>query len=156
MPAKAPAQLKKVALDLKLVKLEWESNDRELVVLRNLTNAIRSRRAFEVSRGMATEDPIAFLASINEFRGELRRLLNELPHSSTEARTVLLAVLDWSAEILDEWHSRLKQVAPNTWEYSKLDPHALMRVMEQVWPVVERVRRGYEALVRDLEKKLFS
>jgi len=156
MPAKAPASLKKVSLDLKLVKLEWEPDHKELSVLKNLTNEVRSRRAFEVSRGIATEDPIAFLGSVQDFRKKLRKLLNDLPHTSSEARSLLLVALEWSAEILDAWHEELKKLAPNTWEFSKLEPRELMMVMERIWPKVESVRRGYDSLARSLEKYLFT
>lgn len=144
----------KVRLDLKLVQVEWGPDDAEAVVLRKFCNEIRSRRAFDMSRGTALEEPVWFLASVTEFRGRLRELVNELPPRADQSRLALLTALDWAGELLDAWHLALRDIAPNTWEFRQLEMHRMMEVMKTVWPMVETVRKLLDDLVQHVERQL--
>jgi hypothetical protein len=147
-------KVSKVRLDLKLVQVEWEPDSSEAAVLRKFVNEIRTRRAFEPNRGMALEEPVRFLASVTEFRGRLRDLVNALPPRADQSRLALLTAMDWAGELLDAWHLALRDIAPNTWEFSRLDLRQMMDVMETVWPMVETVRKMLDGLVDHVEQQL--
>ncbi len=78
MPKKkeSKARLKSVTLKLPWMNLTWESDEREAKALRDLVNQLRSRRAFEINRGMLAEQPVFFIDSVIELRTEIRKLLS--------------------------------------------------------------------------------
>jgi len=148
------AKLKSVILKLPWMNLAWESDESELKVLRDLLNQLKSRRAFEVNRGMLAEQPVYFIDSIVELRGEIRNLLSQLPIHSNESRVLMLTVMDWLAEILDEWGTSMSHVNPRMWDFRRFDIHEMRKVMEQSWKVVEAVRVRLDKLRKNLEKQL--
>jgi hypothetical protein len=70
---RSKAKLKSATLKLPWMNLAWESDESELKALRDLVNQLKSRRAFEVNRGMLAEQPVYFIDSIVELRNEIRR-----------------------------------------------------------------------------------
>ena len=82
MAMKAKAKLKKVSIKLPFVNAEWEAEEAEQRVLRDLVDQLRTRRAFELNRGAAQEQPDHFLASIVEARSNMRELLPQSIYSS--------------------------------------------------------------------------
>jgi hypothetical protein len=156
MPKKieSKAKLKSAILKLPWMNLSWESDESEVRVLRNLVDQLRSRRAFEINRGMLAEQPVFFIDSVIELRNETRKLLSLLPLHAKESRLLMLTVLDWLAEILDEWSKSMTHVNPNAWDFRRFDLRQMRDVMERSWKVVEEVRKRFEKLRRDLEKQL--
>lgn len=148
------ARLKSVTLKLPWMNLAWESDESEVRALRDLVNQLRSRRALEVNRGMLAEQPVFFIDSVVELRSETRKLLSQLPLGANESRVLMLTVMDWLAEILDEWSKAMSHVNPNAWDFRRFDVHEMREVMEQSWKVVEEVRKHMDKLRRDLEKQL--
>ena len=151
---KSKAKLKSVTLNIPAISLSWESDERELKSLRDLLNQIRSRRAFEVSRAMRSEQPVFFLDSIVQMRNETRRLLDALPVGANESRILMLTVMDWLANILDEWSNSMSRISPNAWDFRRLDMSDMMAVMEHCWHVVENVRDRLDNLAIELEQQL--
>jgi len=151
---KAPAKLKSVSLKLPFMDAEWESDESELKVLMGLLNQLRSRRAMEVSRGMMAEQPVFFLDSIVQLRKEIRTLLNELPVKAHESRLIMLTVMDWLGEILDEWSRSMSQISPDAWDFRRLNMSDMRHIMQASWAVVEDVRKRMDILARDLERQL--
>jgi hypothetical protein len=123
-------------------------------VIRDLVDQIRTRRAFEIGRGMLLEQPSYFLLSIVEMRDATRKLLERLPVKATQSRLILLTVMDWLAEILDEWHRAQKNVNPRAWNFQQLDMSDMRRVMKDCWSVVEKARVHLSQLRSDLESQL--
>jgi hypothetical protein len=156
MPKKkeSKARLKSVTLKLPWMNLTWESDEREAKALRDLVNQLRSRRAFEINRGMLAEQPVFFIDSVIELRTEIRKLLSQLPVDAKESRVLMLTVMDWLAEILDEWSKSMAHVNPHAWDFRSFDVREMRKVMEQSWKVVEDVRKRFERLRKDLEKQL--
>jgi hypothetical protein len=148
------AKLKSVTLKLPWMNLDWESDESELKVLRDLVNQLKSRRAFEVSREMSAEQPVYFIDSIVALRGEIRNLLSRLPIQSNESRVLMLTILDWLAEILDEWGTSMSHVNPRIWNFRRFDINDMRKVMKQSWRVVEDVRIRLDKLCKNLEKQL--
>ena len=93
-----------ITLDLKFLKVQWDTTDAEKTVLRKFLNELETRRAFQISRGTALEEPVQFLNSITEFRTGMREFVNELPPKSTYARIAMLSAIELAGEILDAWH----------------------------------------------------
>lgn len=151
---RSKAKLKSATLKLPWMNLAWESDESELKALRDLANQLKSRRAFEVNRGMLAEQPVYFIDSIVEFRNEIRKLLSQLPVHSNESRVLMLTVMDWLAEILDEWGTSMSHVNPRMWDFRRLDMHEMREVMKRSWKIVEDVRGRLEKLRKDLEKQL--
>lgn len=151
---KSKAKLKSVTLNIPGISLSWESDERELKSLRDLLNQIRSRRAFEVSRAMRSEQPVFFLDSIVQMRNETRKLLDDLPVGANESRILMLTVMDWLANILDEWSNAMSRISPNAWDFRRLDMSDMMAVMEHCWHVVENVRDRLDNLAIELEQQL--
>lgn len=151
---KSKAKLKSVTLNIPAISLSWESDERELKSLRDLLNQIRSRRAFEVSRAMRSEQPVFFLDSIVQMRNETRKLLDDLPVGANESRILMLTVMDWLANILDEWSNAMSRISPNAWDFRRLDMSDMMSVMEHCWHVVENVRKRLDKLAIELEQQL--
>lgn len=148
------AKLKSVTLKLPWMNLAWESDESEIIALRDLVNQLRSRRALEINRGMSAEQPVFFIDSVVELRSETRKLLSNLPVGANESRVLMLTVMDWLAEILDEWSKSMGHVNPNTWDFRRFDMHDMREVMERSWKVVEEVRKRMDKLRRDLERQL--
>jgi len=151
---KSKAKLKFVTVNLPGIGLSWESDERELKALRDLLNQLRSRRAFEVSRAMKSEEPVFFLDSIVQMRNQTRRLLDDLPVGANESRILMLTVMDWLANILDEWSHAISRISPNARDFRHLDMSDMMAVMKHCWHVVENVRKRSEKLAIELEQQL--
>jgi hypothetical protein len=151
---KSKAKLKAITLSLPWMSLEWESDERELKALRDLLNQLRSRRAFEINRGIMSEQPVFFLDSIVQMRTETRRLLDKLPIGANESRILMLTVMDWLGEILDEWSHTMSRVRPNAWDFRRLDMSDIMTVMKHSWNTVENVRKRLDKLAIELERQL--
>jgi hypothetical protein len=66
----------------------------------------------------------------------------------------MLTVMDWLAEILDEWGTSMSHVNPKMWDFRRFDIHDMRDVMERSWKVVEDVRGRLDKLRKDLEKQL--
>lgn len=151
---KSKAKLKSVIVKLPWMNLAWESDENELKTLRDLVNQLKSRRAFEINRGMLAEQPVFFIDSVVEMRNEIRKLLSQLPINANESRVLMLTVMDWLAEILDAWSASMNHVNPRTWDFRTFDMHEMSRVMEKSWKVVEDVRNRIDKLRKNLEKQL--
>lgn len=143
-----------VTLDLKFLRAQWDTTDAEGIVLRKFLNEFTTRRAFQHSRGFALEEPVQFLNSVTEFRTNMRGFVNELPVQSTDARLAMLSAIELAGEILDAWHLALKEIAPNTWEFAKLEQRQMMEVMASAWPVIEAVRKLLAQLADRVEAQL--
>ena len=115
---------------------------------------IRTRRAFEVGRGILLEHPSYFLRSVVEMRDVTRKLLARLPVKATQSRLLLLTVMDWLAEILDEWHRAQEIVNPRFSDFHQFDMSDMRKVMEDCWSVVEKVRDRLSQLWSSLESQL--
>jgi hypothetical protein len=148
------AKLKSVMLKLPWMNLAWESDESELKALRDLINQLKSRRAFEVNRGMLAEQPVYFIDSVLEFRSEIRKLLSQLPINANESRVLMLTVMDWLSEILDRWSASMIHVNPKTWDFRRFDIYEMGDVMGRSWKIVEDVRERLDKLCKDLEKQL--
>jgi vacuolar-type H+-ATPase subunit I/STV1 len=151
---KTKVKLKSVTLKLPWMNLAWESDESELKALRDLLDQLKSRRAFELNRGMMSEQPVYFLDSVVELRSEIRKLLSQLPINANESRILMLTVMDWLSEILDKWSLSMSNVNPRTWDFRRFDIHDMRDVMAQSWQVVEDVRQKVEKLQKELEKQL--
>ncbi len=114
---KSRAQLKSVTLKLPWMDLAWQSDESEVKALRDLVNQLRSRRAFQMNRGMLAEEPVYFIDSVLEMRSEVRKILSQLPVNANEARVLLLSVMDWLAQILDRWSADMTEVNPDEWNF---------------------------------------
>jgi vacuolar-type H+-ATPase subunit I/STV1 len=148
------AKLKSVTLKLPWMNLAWESDESEIKSLRDLVNQLKTRRAFEVNRGMLAEQPVYFIDSVVELRSEIRKLLSQLPINANESRVLMLTVMDWLAEILDGWSASMSHINPRIWDFRRFDIHEMRDVMERSWKVVEDVRERLDKLRKDLEKQL--
>jgi vacuolar-type H+-ATPase subunit I/STV1 len=151
---KEKAKLKSVTLRLPWMNLAWESDESEIKALRDLVNQLKTRRAFEINRGMLAEQPVYFIDSVVELRGEIRKLLSQFPIKANESRMLMLTVMDWLAEILDGWSASMSHINPRMWDFRRFDIHEMRGVMEQSWKVVEDVRERLDKLRNDLEKQL--
>ena len=151
---KPRAKIQSVTLKLPWMNLAWESDESEVKALRDLVNQLRSRRALEINRGMMAEQPVFFIDSVIELRSEIRKLLSQLPVDARESRVLMLSVMDWLAEILDEWNKSMSHVNPRDWDFRRFDIHDMRTVMERSWKVVEDVRVRLDKLRKDLEKQL--
>jgi hypothetical protein len=151
---KPQAKLKSVTLKLPWLNLSWESDESELKALRDFTNQLRSRRAFEVNRGTMAEQPVYFIDSVVEMRSEIRKLLSRLPVNANESRILMLTVVDWLAEILDEWSISMGRVNPRVWDFRRFDIFDMREVMDRSWKKVEDVRERLDKLKKELEQQL--
>jgi vacuolar-type H+-ATPase subunit I/STV1 len=151
---KSKAKLQSVALKLPWMSLSWESDESEIRSLRDLVDQLKSRRAFEINRGLLAEQPVFFIDSVIEMRSEIRKLLSQLPVDAHESRVLMLSVMDWLAEILDEWSKSMAHVNPRHWDFRSFSIHDMQEVLERSWKVVEDVRKRLEKLRKGLEKQL--
>ena len=151
---KTQARLKTVTLKLPWMSVAWDSDEKELKALRDLLNEVQTRRAFEVNRGMIKEQPVHFLDSILQMRDKTRKLINTLPLDAKETRLIMLTVMDWLSEILDEWNRSMINVNAGSWDFRRFNPRDMMDVMDKSWNVIEDVRKRFDLLVKDLKKQL--
>ncbi len=151
---KTQARLKTVTLKLPWMSVTWDSDEKELKALRDLLNEVQTRRAFEVNRGMIKEQPVYFLDSILQMRDRTRKLVNTLQLDAKETRLIMLTVMDWLSEILDDWNRSMIYVNSESWDFRRFNPHDMMDVMDKSWNVIEDVRKRFDLLVKDLEKQL--
>ncbi len=103
---------------------------------------------------MIKEQPVYFLDSILQMRDRTRKLVNTLPLDAKETRLIMLTVMDWLSEILDEWNRSMINVNSESWDFRRFNPHDMMDVMDKSWNVIEDVRKRFDLLVKDLEKQL--
>ncbi len=151
---KPPTKLKKVRIKLPFVDTEWEADEAEQRVLRDLVDQIRTRRAFELNRCSAAEQPDYFLASIVEARASVREILGHLPVTAVASRLLLLEVQNLLAEVLDEWHRSAAGFGRGLLPFEDLPFPARHRVMEGSWAKIEEVRRRLDEIATGIEGML--
>lgn len=154
MPAKKKAKLRKVSIKLPFIESEWEADEQEERVLRDLVDQIRTRRAFELNRGMATEEPDHFLQSVLEARQAVRDLMKDLPTSAVESRLLLLEVQNRLADVLDSWQASVVRLVGRRAGFPDMPFPIRVDVMETAWPKVEKVRTALDKIAAEIEKML--
>jgi hypothetical protein len=150
----AKAKLIRVGLKIpSILDAAWEADEAEELVLRDLVDQLRTRRALEVGRGTAREEPVPFLNSLLELRGETRKLLQRLPLKATASRSLILHVSNRLGDILDAFTAGITR-REHRRMFTMMGFHEQMEVMDDVWDVVEAVRRDLDLVAAELEKEL--
>lgn len=146
------ANLKKVSVKLPFMDAEWEANDTEEIALRNLVDQIRTRRAFQLNRGYAEEEPEYFLKSILEARSETRELMKSLPLKSTNSRLIFMEVMNRLADVLDAWREGTDR---SRFDVERFGPRRrMMRIMEESWKKIVEIRAELDRIVKSIEHNL--